>query len=509
MQRLVLFTRHPEPGKTKTRLIPALGPGGAAELQRRMAERAFGWGRDLARRGEVELEVRFQGGDARAMKRWLGRGARFVPQGAGDLGARMARAMRDGFAGGATRLVIIGADVPSLAPRHVERALAALDYADLVLGPASDGGYYLIATRRPIPAIFDGIDWGSRSVWMQTLEKAAALRLEVERIEPLHDVDRPEDLPAWDAALAADFAAERPVLTPGPTIPNQPPAGPNAVPQPASAGSSGCPRLQPGVARSFLNILRARFSALLGVGFSRPTDRIPAILIIIPALNEEGNLPAALVSARHPAVREIVVTDGGSADRTVEIAERMGARVVRCAPGRGGQLRAGASAATAGPGDALLFLHADTRLPLDFPRHVARTLARPGTACGAFRLCIDAPGATYRLFERAINLRARLLGLPYGDHAFFLRRETYEKLGGFPDIPIMEDVAFIRAARRLGRIRIAPACVRTSARRWQRLGPWRTTLRNLCYLFAYFLGASPAKLAAQYRKPTNRANRCE
>ena len=196
---LVVFTRHPEPGHTKTRLIPALGANGAAELHRRMTEHTL----RRAVPPDLSLEVRYAGGGEGEMHEWLGVGHLLRPQGEGDLGARMSRAFEESFDAGYGRVVIIGTDCPDLTAAGVKRALEALEENDLVLGPAADGGYYLIAIRaevrgRATASLFRGIDWGSTRVLDQSLEAAKAAGLTLLLLETLTDIDRPEDLPVWE-----------------------------------------------------------------------------------------------------------------------------------------------------------------------------------------------------------------------------------------------------------------------------------------------------------------------
>ena len=194
---------------------------------------------------------------------------------------------------------------------------------------------------------------------------------------------------------------------------------------------------------------------------------------------------------------ETLVVDGGSTDRTVEIAESFDVKVITAERGRAKQMNAGASAAT---GDILLFLHADTNLPDRFSEYIRRILARPGTAAGSFKLRIDAPMPGLRLIERAANWRSRNLQMPYGDQALFLKTSLFREMGGFPDIPIMEDLEFVRRLRKRGGIVIAPVPAVTSARRWLALGLWRTTLINQCALAAYYAGVSLPSIAGWYHR---------
>jgi rSAM/selenodomain-associated transferase 2 len=216
---------------------------------------------------------------------------------------------------------------------------------------------------------------------------------------------------------------------------------------------------------------------------------------VIPCLDEQELLPAALASVRE--ADELVVVDGGSRDGSAGLARQAGALVLQAPPSRGGQLRAGAEAAR---GDWLLFLHADTRLEAGWAGDL-RALP-PGVVGGAFRLAIDAPGWGPRLLERAVDLRTRLLGLPYGDQALFARRSAYDAAGGFRPLPLMEDVDFVRRLRRQG----PPAWLRrralTSARRLRRHGLAGATLRNWRVLGCYLLGVSPERLVRLYDSPS-------
>ncbi len=214
--------------------------------------------------------------------------------------------------------------------------------------------------------------------------------------------------------------------------------------------------------------------------------------VIIPALNEEKTIGRTLKRLRGGSVWEVIVIDGQSTDRTREIARAYGAMVIESSPGRGRQLTVGAAAAT---GDTLLFLHADTFLPLCFDEHICRVLDQPGVCAGAFRLLIDAEGRSFRLIEKLVNFRSRVRRMPYGDQAVFVPADVFHRAGGFPDLPIMEDYALVRRLRRMGRIEIAPATVVTSARRWLEHGVWRTTLLNQVCIAAYRLGVPPARIA--------------
>lgn len=221
------------------------------------------------------------------------------------------------------------------------------------------------------------------------------------------------------------------------------------------------------------------------------------ISIVIPVLNEAPTISQVISIAQTATNVEIIVADGGSSDGTPEIAKSLGVQVVFTTPGRATQMNEGAAAAT---GDILLFLHADTHLPEGFDTCVRQALAKGGTVGGAFELKIDAPLPSLRLVEKGVNCRSHFLQMPYGDQAIFLKTATFNQIGGFPDLPVMEDFEFVRRLKKQGRIEIVPQPVLTSARRWQQLGVLKTTAINQIVIIAYFLGVSPDRLAFWYKR---------
>ncbi|MCV6595589.1 MAG: TIGR04283 family arsenosugar biosynthesis glycosyltransferase [Mangrovicoccus sp.] len=222
---------------------------------------------------------------------------------------------------------------------------------------------------------------------------------------------------------------------------------------------------------------------------------------IIPTLNAQEALPDCIEMLFEGLfdglIREMVVSDGGSTDDSVAIAEALGARVITGPAGRGGQLRRGVAAAQS---EWLLVLHADTRLAPGWAAKVARHMQEAPDHAGYFWLRFDAAGLAPAWVARWANFRARWLGLPYGDQALLIHRDLLASLGGYPDLPLMEDVALARALR--GRLRPLGAVAVTSAERYQREGWLRRGARNLSLLARYFLGADPETLARAYRKST-------
>jgi uncharacterized protein len=432
-ERIIIFSRLPEPGTTKTRMIPALGPDGAAELQRQMTLHALEQARAFAKERSAEVEVRFVGGDADAMADCFGDGVSYRPQSNGDLGVKMERAASVAFDEGAERVVIIGSDCPGITPKVLQDAFGQLREQDLVLGPATDGGYYLIGMGRRLPELFHGPDWGSDTVFDSTVQIARKHGISLGLLQRLDDVDRPDDLPVWRQALGAkgDASVER------------------------------------------------------------------RVSVIIPALNEAAVLGDVLKGLLDEPDVEVMVVDGGSTDGTPDIARSLGAAVLTDTTCRGHRMNVGARATT---GDIVLFLHADTRLPVGFGAMIREALTEPGIVAGAFGLRIEADAPIFRLVEGFVRIRSRCLGMPYGDQGLFLKRSVFELVGGFPEAPIMEDFRFVRALRKIGKVAILSANAHTSPRRWRKLGVIRTTIINQCVLIAHFLGFSPDKIAGFYRR---------
>jgi rSAM/selenodomain-associated transferase 1 len=201
-ERLIIFTRFPQPGKTKTRLIPILGKKGAADLQRQMTEHIISTVAVASKQAGLTVGVCYEGGDAGLMREWLGPQFIYRPQGSGNLGQRIDKAFEEAFGDGIEAVVIVGSDIPGISTDIIQRAFRVLRKNDLVFGPAHDGGYYLIGMRRTAafranPQVFKGIKWGSDEVLGQTLQIVAALGLSFALLESLADIDRPEDLQVW------------------------------------------------------------------------------------------------------------------------------------------------------------------------------------------------------------------------------------------------------------------------------------------------------------------------
>ncbi|MBI1283324.1 MAG: glycosyltransferase [Thiobacillus sp.] len=220
--------------------------------------------------------------------------------------------------------------------------------------------------------------------------------------------------------------------------------------------------------------------------------------IIVPTLNEAQHIVPVLTQLQSLRKRgvEVIVADGGSTDGTTELTAPLADRVLTVPPGRARQMNAGAARAS---GVALLFLHADTRLPDDALYAVDRALNRH--RWGRFDVRFDSRRPLLRLVARMMNLRSRLTGIATGDQAIFMTRAAFGSVGGFPEQALMEDIELSRQLRKTG----APACLKlpvvTSARRWEEHGAWRTILLMWRLRWAYWCGANPAQLAQRYNRP--------
>lgn len=278
---IMILARYPAPGQAKTRLIPGIGPERAALLHRRMTEHVVGMARAACRGGAARTMVCFTGARQGDFRAWLGCDLQYTSQVSGDLGTRMRRAFETAFRKRAGRALLVGSDLPDLSSDILHKAMDCLRGHDIVLGPATDGGYYLIGMKSLHPELFAGIHWGTERVRLQTVEKIDRLGLSLVELETLRDIDRPEDL--------ADL----------------------------------------------------RSNALFTDVFSGK----PLLSVVIPTLNEEALLGRTLDCVRCADAVEIIVADGFSRDNTRDVASQHGAKVLEISGGRAAQLNVGASVA--------------------------------------------------------------------------------------------------------------------------------------------------------------------
>ncbi len=227
----------------------------------------------------------------------------------------------------------------------------------------------------------------------------------------------------------------------------------------------------------------------------------PRVSVVVPVLDEEARIEPLLRTLVDSRLwHEVIVVDGGSRDRTLAMARAVaGVRALESARGRALQMNRGAREATA---DVLLFLHADVTLPPNALAHIAQALRDPAIVAGAFRTWTVPDGRATRLgpLLHLADLRSRYSGVPYGDQALFVRSQVFARLGGFPELPLMEDIAFSRRLRQVGKIRTVRARVRVSGRRFLSRPLYYFLLVNFLPLF-YALGVAPARLARLYGNP--------
>ena len=225
------------------------------------------------------------------------------------------------------------------------------------------------------------------------------------------------------------------------------------------------------------------------------------ISVVIPTLNEHTTLARTVLHTEAMGFDELIVVDGGSTDRTLQLAEAVcgataHARVITGARGRARQMNAGAGASR---GETLLFLHADTLLPTHAGQLIEAALTDPTVVGGRFDVRFDNPSRWSLIISALMNRRSRLTGISTGDQAIFVRRRIFDQLGGFPDIPLMEDIEFSRRLKRAGRIAALREPVTTSFRRWETQGPLRTILLMWSLRLMYWMGVSPSRLNLWYK----------
>lgn len=386
---LIVFTREPEAGRTKTRLMPYFSASQCADLHRCMLK-------DISRevrKADADIVVAYTLGNGSCdsaephfLKETMGRNAVFIKQRGDDIGSRMQNAIEDVLDLGYRKAVLIGTDIPEIEAETIDASLAMLDVCDVVMGPTEDGGYYLIGMKAIHPEAFNVGSYGMATVFDETAASLMHAGLKVEKAEPYSDIDIPADVSGFRRRMRED----------------------------------------PHLRRSHTG----RFLA-----------EKAGISVIVPVFNEEAEIER-LIRQLGPYLDEceLIIVDGGSTDATSEKIKNCGDSRIICLnteKGRAVQMNAGAQASK---GDILFFLHCDSILPERFTDEIRRVMAAYDWGC--FR--VGFPSHNFFMMTNCLfsNHRAFSRSLPFGDQGIFIDRDLFFEAGMFPAIPLMEDYEF-------------------------------------------------------------------
>ena len=434
----VIFTREPVPGATKTRLMTLYSAEKCAELHGCFLK-------DLARQTEhadADIIIAHTGGEPAFLKKTFGSRAVYIAQRGTDLGQKMKNAIYDAFAMGYERVILTGTDIPELKAKTVNAAFQMLDDYDIVLGPTSDGGYYLIGMSSMHNEAFNVKLYGVDTVFEETVRSIRGSGLTVGMADEYSDIDEKEDVYGLLVRIRENSSA---------------------------AGS---------YTKHFL-------------------EENMTISVIIPVYNESGTISTIMDQLRPFRDEvEVIFADGGSTDGTVSlIGDEF--RTVICEKGRGLQLNEGALASS---GDVLFFLHCDSIIPGDFTSEIRRCMMRRPFGC--FGVRFDS-GNFFMLTNRIVsNYRARFRGLVFGDQGIFIDRGLFFDAGMFPELPVMEDYEFSLRMKRLGyRPVMTRRRILTSSRRYGRgtLSTLKTEMMMWYLRMLYRHGTDPVKLKQIYK----------
>lgn len=487
---LIIFTREPEPGRTKTRLMPYLSPEDCAELHRCMIRDIASQAAQLNADVIVSYTCSAHASESADVPPFLqevfGRHdhvmAEFIKQSGDDLGSRMENAFAEAFAKGYKKVILIGTDIPELEAESIDAAFAMLDVSDVVLGPTEDGGYYLIGMKALHPEAFDVKLYGVSSVYEETAASIRAAGLSVSMVDSYADIDTPQDVSGYRHRMREDSR----LRLIGSCIP----------------------------ARDFVPFRgRIRESLPVNTYTGRFLSEKAKISVIIPVYNEAAEIGVMLDQLRpHLDECEIIFVDGGSTDGTAEMIcgnaedacaadtgrqEADGFTLIKTEKGRGRQLNTGALASS---GDILFFLHCDSILPDEFLREIRRVMSRCEWGCFGVKF----PSKNFFMLTNRIisNHRAVCRSLPFGDQGIFIDRSLFFEAGMFPEQPVMEDYEF---SLRIRRYMPAPGLTRrrivSSSRRYGKgtLSILKTELCMFQLRYLYRKGVSAEKLQRYYR----------
>lgn len=437
---LLIFLRYPEAGRVKTRLAADIGPAEAARVYEKLARRTLGVAAAFHRQHrDVDLFLFYTppGKQSRLTAAFPGPW-RFVSQEGDHLGTRMGCAIQQMLTQGYSHVLLVGTDLADLEPSDFDDAFQAVAQGFAALGPAADGGFYLIGLGRPCPPAFLPETWGTPHVFERTEQLLLNSGFQIRRLAERIDIDRRDDLAqlreqAWfDATLSIIIPTIHPLVKLAPLVRHL------------------RHQLWPGDEIIIIEAAKDDVFPLLE-GNPRPLALAPPIL-------------------------------WATAPR-----------------GRGAQLNRGVELAR---GNLLFFLHDDCLPPPNFAYIIRGLCSPSEISLGCFSLAFFPSPALLAGIARWANLRTRLFGLPYGDQGLFCRREVFAKAGGFKKSYLMEDVDFVRSCRPFGRLAISPERILTSPERYLRKGILRASLQNHLTLLLYHLGVSDSTLYSFYYRNT-------
>jgi uncharacterized protein len=441
---LVVMIKYPEPGEVKTRLGRDIGMDRAARLYKDFVSEVLATCSEISCRTVLSCHP---GRPVSDYRKWLGDEYTLIVQQGHDLGSKIRDSFEQAFDQGFSGVILLGSDIPHLPKDYIEKAFRKLEHNDLVIGPALDGGYYLMGMNKKSfsDRIFKEIPWSTSRVLALTLKVIEDNNLTRFILPSLRDIDTLDDLNAvWNDL---NTAAEKP-------------------------GNK-----------------------------ADTAENHTAISVIVPVYKEQDGINPFLeylVEIFSGQEHEIIVVDGSPGLETLLAIDVQDVKAISADKGRGKQMNAGASMAR---GQVLLFLHSDTLLPDNASELILGAFRTDkNMMAGAFSLGIDSRKWSLRLIEKGANLRSGMTRIPYGDQGIFIRKDYFRGIGGFREMPIMEDLELMTRIKKLGgKIAILPEKSMTSPRRWEKEGIARCTLRNWLIRIFYHCGISKDTISRYYK----------
>ncbi len=431
-EAVIIFTRIPIPGKTKTRLMPCYSKEECAKLHTYFLKDISLECEKLNRDIFVSYE---ETGDVNILKNIMGESKEYYPQIGDSLGDKMKNAMECVFKKGYKAVVLIGTDIPQINSAILEDAFNKLDNKDVVLGPTIDGGYYLIGSKKPINEAFKKIEYGNETVFETTKNLIENKNLSIDFTKKLNDIDEKEDILSYKKMDIKNYTT------------------------------------------AYLK-------------------KNPKISVIIPVYNEEKIIKILEKQLEKLRDCEIVLVDGGSSDNTVEILQKK-YKVLKSKKGRAAQMNCGAKYSG---GDILFFLHCDSIIPNNAVSEIRRVMKKFRWGC--FGIAFKSKKIIFNICKTASNIRANIGKIAFGDQGIFIDRDLFFEIGGFLEIPIMEDYQLsFDLKNRKDKMGMTKYPIYTSHRRFKNTLKEQLTVMFLMNRMRkmYRDGVSPYKLSAIYK----------